>query len=251
MDSFIKYDLPEGLTIPEDCAVRLLDMDVGVQGVTKVDETGFANIYINARLSLDKRREALKHELRHYIRDDMNSEEDIRTVEAAADRPAPGELLALDGTHLLRPSPFAPAELRPVGRGLFLPVPDALPRFAELLAGVSVLLRRALRVYDVLQTPPLVPIARLEALADGLCPEDMICIALSPAFIQLCRENGDRLHGTLYCDPRGRPDNALLMLELRAAPVLRVSVDLRRRRGRLDLHAIGRETDAGGYERLY
>ena len=88
----------EGFEIPDNCLVRLLDLDPSVRGLTVIDDTGFANIYINARLSYDGQREALKHELRHYFREDMTSEADIRTVEAAADRPSAARVTALDGT---------------------------------------------------------------------------------------------------------------------------------------------------------
>lgn len=65
----------------EDYTVRLIDMEVTVPGVCVLDAEGYANIYINARLSRDGQRDALKHELRHLRDDDHYNNADIRDVE--------------------------------------------------------------------------------------------------------------------------------------------------------------------------
>ena len=247
------------LIVPEDCAVRLIDLDVRVPGLTSVDETGFANIYINARLSRDAQRAALAHELRHHRRGDVFSRADIRDVERDADRPDAPVLLALDGTPLPAPPPgFDPALLRPTGRGLYRPEGAALERSDADVRSAGALLIEACGVYDVLQTPPLVPCARLAALAGGLCAEDIAFLAFPPpaagtrlsAALQLYREDGGRLHGAIFYDARGRADNALIRLEPASSPV-RVTIDLRARQGRLCLRAVSRETEGGGYEIIY
>lgn len=48
-----------------------------------LDETGFPNIYINSRLSLEEQRKAVTHELNHIARNDFYNNLDIRTVEGA------------------------------------------------------------------------------------------------------------------------------------------------------------------------
>lgn len=62
--------------------VRLVDMPCSVNGVTVLDEDGFANIYINSRLSHDQQQEAIQHELRHIHRDDFYKlDEPLEAVE--------------------------------------------------------------------------------------------------------------------------------------------------------------------------
>ena len=78
---------PRELPLPENCRVRLVDLPVQAGGLISVDEDGFVNIYLNARLSRDAQREALQHELRHHYRDDLYSDRDIRAVEREADAP--------------------------------------------------------------------------------------------------------------------------------------------------------------------
>ena len=57
------------------------DMPNGVKGATYFSEDGFANIYINPRLSIFEQRATIEHELRHVKRDDAFRENDIRSVE--------------------------------------------------------------------------------------------------------------------------------------------------------------------------
>ena len=68
----------------EGYTVRVIDLPVTVHGMIAVDETGHANIYINARLSIAMQREALKHELKHYANGDIYSSKSIREVEGFA-----------------------------------------------------------------------------------------------------------------------------------------------------------------------
>ena len=228
----------EELRLPDHCAVRLLDLDPGVGGLIAVDEDGFVNIYINARLSRDGQLRALRHELRHYERGDLYSDADIREVERLADGPV---VLDITGAVVEDPAPaFDPEALRAVGRGLYRPTGKNEARAAADLARLRGLLTEAVGMYDVLQRPPLLPAERLAALAGGLCPEDLAFISWQAggAALRFSREDGGRLHGAVFYDRHGRPDSALAAFELDDA---RVTVDLRRRQGRLDIHGIRRE----------
>ena len=232
----------QGFKLPENCLVRLLDLDTAVRGLTVIDDTGFANIYINARLSLDGQREALKHELRHYFREDMTSPKDIRTIEAAADRPTEARAIAMDGAPLDR---RLPQGLRPVGRGAYQPEGALLARVLEDLARIETLLRRALQIFDIMQPPPGVPMPGITAL----CARDIAFLGFPPgrpsAALMLCREHA--LRGAVYYDESGLLDNALILLE---PGETRIAVDLRRRRGTLDVWSIEREAN-GNYERIW
>ena len=65
-----------------DFRVQIIDLPYEINGLTAVDPSGYATIFLNARLSRDGQRRALKHELRHIYRNDFDSKADIRTVEA-------------------------------------------------------------------------------------------------------------------------------------------------------------------------
>lgn len=69
------------MQIPPWCAVRLIDLPYRVGAMIAVDDDGFTNIYINARLAREKQRTCLKHELRHMRRDDVYSTRTIYEVE--------------------------------------------------------------------------------------------------------------------------------------------------------------------------
>jgi len=64
-----------------DCTVRLVDLPVTVRGLVSEDETGWPNVYINARLSREMQREALRHELDHIAEDDLYNTRPIEAVE--------------------------------------------------------------------------------------------------------------------------------------------------------------------------
>lgn len=73
-----------------DCTVRLVDLPVTVRGLVAEDETGWPSIYLNARLSREMQREALRHELEHIAEDDLYSTRPIEAVERRAQkRPHP------------------------------------------------------------------------------------------------------------------------------------------------------------------
>lgn len=69
-----------------DCYVRLIDLPVSVNALVAFDEDGFASIYLNARLSREKQRKSLRHELRHIHRDDAYNNIGIKTIEQNASR---------------------------------------------------------------------------------------------------------------------------------------------------------------------
>ncbi|MGX8705573.1 MAG: hypothetical protein ACSW8J_03245 [bacterium] len=203
------------LRLPENAAVRLIDLSPSVGGLISVDETGFVNIYINARLSRDGQLEALRHELRHYYRDDLYSGADIRDVERLAEKP-----------DVLR---GATKDLHSGNRA----------RAAELNR-VRALLLDACHICEVAQRAPAVPVSIFMSLASGLNVGDISPIAPPSAVLRFDREEVGRLHGALYFDHRGRLNNALAVFE---AMDQRVTVDLRAHAGRLDICAITAEAE--------
>ena len=77
------------VTIPHELMgeyiIRVVDgMPDGSRGCVIYDEEGFANVYINARLSSIGQHNAADHEMVHIINDDINNDDDIRTIESRA-----------------------------------------------------------------------------------------------------------------------------------------------------------------------
>lgn len=70
------------MTLPDDCIVREVDLPPGVRGLVAMDDEGFLNIYVNARLSHEGRLDALRHEIDHIENDDLTNDQDIRAVES-------------------------------------------------------------------------------------------------------------------------------------------------------------------------
>lgn len=66
----------------DDVCIRFMDFPCRVNGVTVQDENGFYNVYINARLSLEAQRAAIKHELTHIKREDFYSLDSLSKVES-------------------------------------------------------------------------------------------------------------------------------------------------------------------------
>ncbi|XOQ44262.1 MAG: Toxin-antitoxin system, toxin component [Clostridium sp.] len=54
-----------------DYVIRYINLPCTVKGVTVMDEEGFFNVYINARLSYESQQKAIRHELTHIARDDF------------------------------------------------------------------------------------------------------------------------------------------------------------------------------------
>ena len=239
----VPVDAPARL--PENCLVRLMDLEPGVSGLISVDETGFVNIYINARLSYEERLRALRHELRHYYREDLYSDVDIREVERLAEGPV---VRTVDGTPVeAMPPGFDPAGLRDEGGGRYRLTGGNLSRAAADLRRVRALLLDACRIVDVAQPSPFISIRSLSTLAEALSLDDLSAIAFQPegaplsAALPFRREDTGQIYGTMFYDRRGQLDNALVVFVLEARCV---TVDLRRRQGRLDVSAIA--VEAGG-----
>lgn len=70
--------------MPDDCAVRVVDLPPGIGGAVMVDDEGFANIYINARHGRDAQLRSLEHELLHVKRGDIYNDMTILEVEGGA-----------------------------------------------------------------------------------------------------------------------------------------------------------------------
>lgn len=65
----------------DDYRVRLVDLPPRVGGMVSMDDEGFYNVYINARLTRERQREALRHELDHIAEDDLYNSRPIEAVE--------------------------------------------------------------------------------------------------------------------------------------------------------------------------
>ena len=61
--------------------MRLIDLPTAVGGLVSEDETGFRNIYINARWGHFAQLESLRHELEHIEDDDLHNEKTIKEAE--------------------------------------------------------------------------------------------------------------------------------------------------------------------------
>ena len=66
--------------------IREVDFPITVEGVTVTDANGDYNIYINANLSPDKKKESLDHELRHIQCDHHYSSTAVVDDEAEANQ---------------------------------------------------------------------------------------------------------------------------------------------------------------------
>ena len=65
----------------DEYKVRLVDLPPRVGGLVSMDEEGFYNVYINSRLTRERQREALRHELDHIAEDDLYNTRPIEAVE--------------------------------------------------------------------------------------------------------------------------------------------------------------------------
>lgn len=68
----------------DEYIVRIVPLPGCVNGVVRLSEDGFYNVYINANLSPEAQRRAVLHELRHIARDDFYNALPIEEVEADA-----------------------------------------------------------------------------------------------------------------------------------------------------------------------
>ena len=65
----------------DEYRVRLVDLPSRVGGMVSMDDEGFYNIYLNARLTRERQRKALRHELEHIADDDLYNTRPIEVVE--------------------------------------------------------------------------------------------------------------------------------------------------------------------------
>ena len=62
--------------------MRLIDLPYSVGALVSVDDDGFASIYLNSRLTVEKQKKCLRHELRHLADDDVYNSKGIIEVES-------------------------------------------------------------------------------------------------------------------------------------------------------------------------
>ena len=65
----------------DDYRVYLVKLPGTVHGAIRIDNDGFASIYINEQLSPQAKRAAFLHEIRHLQNDDMYNDKSIYEVE--------------------------------------------------------------------------------------------------------------------------------------------------------------------------
>lgn len=64
--------------------VRLLPLPSSVEGVVLPNDDGTYDVYINSVLPVEKRRDALAHEIRHIKHDHLYENKPIRLIEEEA-----------------------------------------------------------------------------------------------------------------------------------------------------------------------
>ena len=70
----------------DEYRVYLVDLPHDVRGAVRLDEDGFASIYINSRLSEQTKKAVFRHEIRHIRRNDHTNARNIREVEGCRAR---------------------------------------------------------------------------------------------------------------------------------------------------------------------
>lgn len=103
--------------LPSGCCVRLIDLPTSVDAMVAFDEEGYASIYLNSRLSHEKQRKALRHELRHIDNDDAYNTTDLQAAERRADG-VTGRKPPLIRASDLPPRPYKPASTAAVMRDM-------------------------------------------------------------------------------------------------------------------------------------
>jgi hypothetical protein len=72
------------MTCPDDYNVVFVRFPDGIDSAVRIDPDGYPTFYIDARLTFDARRRALRHELAHYFCNDFFSTDSIRSAERRA-----------------------------------------------------------------------------------------------------------------------------------------------------------------------
>ena len=96
------------MRLPDNCSVNLRDdMPLTIRAMIVRSPDDYFNIYINAKLSHAGQFTSLKHELRHALRQDWDSDESIRVIEADTGRIRSSNVFALlkKAADLLPPPP--------------------------------------------------------------------------------------------------------------------------------------------------
>lgn len=65
-----------------DFCIRLIELPLGVKGVTVMDSDGFYNVYINCALSAEEQKQAIAHEICHISRGDFFSNDTLEEIES-------------------------------------------------------------------------------------------------------------------------------------------------------------------------
>ncbi len=65
--------------------IRKIDLPVGVDGITVLDENGDYNVYLNDRLSYDAQVNAFRHEIEHIKQGHFYAYKDIMVLEDQAE----------------------------------------------------------------------------------------------------------------------------------------------------------------------
>ena len=66
----------------QDFAVHVVPFpNCATDGAIMSDPDGFINIYVNSRVSRDRQRKALEHEIVHMVNDDLYSNEEREVLE--------------------------------------------------------------------------------------------------------------------------------------------------------------------------
>ena len=78
-----------------DFVVYYLPFPLHIHGVIDRSEDGYTNIYINSRMPVERKRSALKHELMHIIRNDLESPLSVQEIESQVMR----DISALANTY--------------------------------------------------------------------------------------------------------------------------------------------------------
>lgn len=70
-----------------DYRVYMVDFHASsIRAAVREDENGFVSIYINSECTPEAKKQALAHELRHIINNDLSNDRPIREVENAANK---------------------------------------------------------------------------------------------------------------------------------------------------------------------
>ena len=65
--------------------IRKVDLPVGVDGITILDQNGDYNVYLNDRLSYDAQAATLRHEIEHINQGHFYREDDLKVLEDLAE----------------------------------------------------------------------------------------------------------------------------------------------------------------------